>query len=82
MRAGGRELDNPNTYSQTIKFDRLIEYTMKNIFLKKLIHNVLEKLVPDLFLKNENQRVKGLKFYTTCLYVHVEEYQLILKLRC
>ena len=54
MRAGGRELDNPNTYNQTIKFDQLIEYTMKDIFLKKLIHNVLEKLVPDLFLKNHN----------------------------
>ena len=35
-------------------FDQLIEYNMKNIFLEKSYTNVVEKLVPDLFLENLN----------------------------
>ena len=32
---------------ETMKFGQLIEYNMKNIFLKNNKQNVLEKLVPD-----------------------------------
>ena len=37
-----------------MKFGQLIEYNMRNIFLQNHIQNILEKLVPDLFLKNRN----------------------------
>ena len=33
--------------NQTIKFGQLIEFNMKNIFLKNHTQNVMEKLVPD-----------------------------------
>ena len=35
-------------------FDQLIEYNMRDIFLEKSYTNVVEKLVPDLFLENLN----------------------------
>ena len=38
--------------NQATKFDKLIEYSMRNIFHH--IQNVVEKLVPDPFLKNQN----------------------------
>ena len=38
--------------NQATKFDQLIEYSMRNIFHH--IQNVVEKLVPDPFLKNQN----------------------------
>ena len=39
--------------NQTMKFGQLIEYTMKNIFLKKNhTQNVVEKKFPDPFLNN------------------------------
>ena len=39
--------------NQGIKFGQLIEYNMRNIFLKKPHTNVVEKLIPDPFLKNK-----------------------------
>ena len=38
--------------NQTMKFGQLIEYDMRNIFLENHTQNVVEKLVPDPFLKN------------------------------
>ena len=40
--------------NQTMKFDHLIEYNMRNIFPVKSYTNVVEKLVPNFFLKNQN----------------------------
>ena len=40
--------------NQTMKFGQLIEYNMRNIFLKNHAQNVMEKLVPDPSLKNQN----------------------------
>ena len=37
-----------------MKFGELIEYNMKNIFLEKSSQNIVEKLVPDTFMKNQN----------------------------
>ena len=39
---------------QTVKFDQLIEYNVKIFFLKNHTQNMLEKLVPEPFLKNQN----------------------------
>ena len=54
-------------------------------FLKNHKQNVLEKLVPGTFLKYPNQAniwIIRLKFYgLLSLYVQVEDYQIILKLR-
>ena len=35
-----------------MKFGRLIEYNMRNIFLENHTQNGVEKLVPDPFLEN------------------------------
>ena len=54
-----------------MKFGQLIEYNMRNIFLEKHTQNVVEKLVPDHFLKNQNWAylwINSLKFYTVCFY--------------
>ena len=40
--------------NQTMKFGHLIEHNMRNIFLKNHTQNVLGKLVPDSFIKNQN----------------------------
>ena len=37
-----------------MKFGQLIEYNMRNIFLENNTQNVVEKLFPDTFLKNQN----------------------------
>ena len=37
--------------NQTIRFSPLIEYNMRNIFLKNHSQNVRKKLFPDPFLK-------------------------------
>ena len=42
-----------NRGNQTMKFDQLIEYNMRNVFLEKW-NPTLQKLVPDPFLKNQN----------------------------
>ena len=54
-----------------MKFGQLIEYNIRNIFLKNHAQNVVEKLVPDPFLDNENWEylwMNSLKFYTVCFY--------------
>ena len=38
--------------NKRIKFGQLIEYRMRNIFLKQSYTNVVQKLFPDHFLKN------------------------------
>ena len=38
--------------NQKMKFGLLIEYNMKNIFVKNHTQNVLEKLFPDLKIQN------------------------------
>ena len=40
--------------NQALKFCQLIEYNMKNIFLENHTLNVVEKLFPDSFLRNQN----------------------------
>ena len=40
--------------NQTMKFGQLIEYNMRNIFLEKSAQNVVEKLVPETFIRNQN----------------------------
>ena len=38
--------------NQKMKFGQLIEYNMRNNFLKNRKQNAVEKVVPELFLKN------------------------------
>ena len=38
--------------NQTMKFGQLIECNMRNIFFEYHTRNPMEKLIPDLFLKN------------------------------
>ena len=40
--------------NQAMKFGQLIDYTVRNIFHKNHKQNVVEKLVPDPFIKNQN----------------------------
>ena len=40
--------------NQTMKFGQLIEYNMINLSVKNYTQNVLEKLFPDPYLKNQN----------------------------
>ena len=40
--------------NQTMKLGQLIKHTIRNIFLENHIQNVVEKLVPDSFIKNQN----------------------------
>ena len=42
-----------NNGIQTMKFAHS-EYNMRNLFLEKSYRNLLEKLFPDPFLKNQN----------------------------
>ena len=49
----------------------LVEYSLRNIFLENHTQNVVEKLFPDPFLKNQNWAnlcVNSLKFYSVCFY--------------
>ena len=41
-----------STVNQKRKLGQLIEYKIRNIFLKNHIQNMVKKPVPDLFLKN------------------------------
>ena len=53
----------PNTSkskgNQTMKFGQLIDYNMRNIFLKNHTQNVVEKLVPDHFWNIKNEHISG-----------------------
>ena len=40
--------------NQAMKFDQLIDYNMRNTFLEKSYIKCGKKLVPDLFIKNQN----------------------------
>ena len=40
--------------NQTIIFGQLVDYNMRIIFLEKSYTNLVDKLVSDLFLKNQN----------------------------
>ena len=40
--------------NQAIKYGQLIEYYMKNIFVERSYTKVVEKLFPDLYLKNQS----------------------------
>ena len=40
--------------NQKMKFDQLIEYDMKNIFIEKLHTKYCRKTNPDPFVKNQN----------------------------
>ena len=40
--------------NQTMKFCQLKEYSMRNIFLENHTKNVVEKVFPETFLKNQN----------------------------
>ena len=54
-----------------MKFCQLIECNMRDIFSKNHIQNVMEKLVPDPFLKHLNWAclwINSLRFYTICFY--------------
>ena len=54
-----------------MEFGLLIEYNMRNFFLKNHTQNVVEKLFPESFLKNQNWVylwIDSLKFYTVCFY--------------
>ena len=54
-----------------MEFGLLIEYNMRNFFLKNHTQNVAEKLFPESFLKNQNWVylwIDSLKFYTVCFY--------------
>ena len=42
-----------------MKFGHLIEFKMRNIFLENYTQNVVEKLVPDPFLKNKIEHISG-----------------------
>ena len=60
-------------------FSQLIDYNMENIFLEKSCTNVMEKVFPDSFLKNQNW-ISFIQFvFVVC---QVEGYQNILKLSC
>ena len=37
-----------------MKFDQLTEYNMRNIFVENYAQNVLKKLFPDAYVKNQN----------------------------
>ena len=57
--------------NQTMKFGQLIEYNMRNIFLKNHTQNVLEKLFPDPYPKYEIRAyiwINSVKFYTVFSY--------------
>ena len=72
--------------NQTMKSGQLIEYNMRNFFLKNHTQNVVENLVPNPFLKNQNWAylwISSPKF-TQFVYIvcQVEGSRNILKLSC
>ena len=67
-----------------MKPGQLIEYNLRNIFLEKSYANVVEKLVPGPFLKNQNWAVSIFWsfIYFGFIVCQVENYRNWLKLRC
>ena len=70
--------------NQTMKFGQLIECNMKNIFLKNHTQNMVEKLVPDPFLKIRIEHNSGSIVYNFIQFAffvwQVEGYRNISKL--
>ena len=57
--------------SQIMKFRQLIEYNIRNISFQMRYAKCVEKLVPDLFLKNQTRAyhwINSLKHFTVCFY--------------
>ena len=55
--------------NQAFKFGQLIEYKTRNIFLEKSWCWLVEKLVPNSFLKNQSWvflLINSVKFYAVC----------------
>ena len=73
--------------NQAMKFVQLIEYNMRNIFLKKNhTQNAMKKLATELFLQYQKLSIsldQQCKMFSSLfvLYVQVEGFQKILKLR-
>ena len=58
--------------NQKMKFGQLIEYNMKNIFVKNHTQNVLEKLFPDLKIQNwEYLWINSVKVKRVYLYANL-----------
>ena len=55
-----------------MKFGQLIDYTVRNIFHKNHKQNVVDKLVPDPFIKNQNWAYLRIKKSLFLLYAQVE----------
>ena len=75
------------TTNQTIKFGQLIEYNMRNIFLEKSYTKCGGENSSRLFYKKSKLRISldqqsEMLYRLFLLYVQVEVYQNILKLRC
>ena len=76
--------------NQIIKFGQLIEYNMRNIFLEKSYINCNGKASPRSFYKKSKYRNMTISLdqqpemllSLLLMYVQVEVYQDILKLRC
>ena len=51
-----------------MKFDQLIEYNIRNIFLENHTQNVMERLFPDAFLEYQNLWINSLRFSVVSLY--------------
>ena len=49
-----------------MKYGKLIEYNMRNIFLEKLYAKCSGEIIPRLFKKNQNLWIN--KFNTICFY--------------
>ena len=69
-----------------MKFGQLIEYKMRNIFLKNYTQNRVEVLFADPFLKNQIELISGsvVQSFIQLVFIvdQVEDYQNILKLSC
>ena len=46
-------------YNQAMKIGQLIEYNIRNIFIKNYTQNMVEKLVPDPFIKIKIELISG-----------------------
>ena len=74
--------------NQAIKFGQLIEYIMRNIFLKNYINNAGGEASPTPFQKIKIEHIISLDYQSVMLhsvfllYVLVEVYQNIFKLQC
>ena len=60
-----------NKGNQTMKYDQLIEYNMRNIFFQKSYRKYSGELFPDPCLKYKNWAylwINSVKFLTVCFY--------------